>query len=243
MAEDEDRSAGSGHKRVRLKLRKFLLRHPILTGVAASKIADWLDKGEAAVRNIFSPSARHSANAPIPPSASAPIPPKLVPSNAPHFVWPINEPNAKMRFTRHSFGFGIFINTYSDGVADVRAAGSGVVSAVGYHEPNMFSIIIQHSQGFLTNCAGFGNALVEKGMTVEDGQHIARLPSVLYLEMMHNYQVVDPRAYLPPFSGSIEQEQERRIVTFEEGALPMFARETLVSFVQTTFVPREPPQR
>jgi YVTN family beta-propeller protein len=68
-------------RQIRLKLRKFLLEHPILTGVVAAKITVWLDNREAAVRNIFSPSARHSASAPIPPpippSASAPIPPQV----------------------------------------------------------------------------------------------------------------------------------------------------------------------
>jgi YVTN family beta-propeller protein len=63
-------------QQMRKKFREFFQKHPIISGVVAGEITEWLDRKTEAVREFFSAPARPSASAPIPPGASAPIPPR-----------------------------------------------------------------------------------------------------------------------------------------------------------------------
>lgn len=112
----------------------------------------------------------------------APLPLRR-PQTKPQFVWPVDERTGRMCFFRGT----VFIHTpqaRSANGRDVRAAGGGSVIAVRRGQPRylepMFSIIIQHANGFLTTYGGWGNPLVDRGGIVETRQPIATIASRMW---------------------------------------------------------------
>ncbi|GAA5236693.1 M23 family metallopeptidase [Verticiella sediminum] len=133
----------------------------------------------------------------VQPSAPAPRATAAVPANAVKLAWPADGKTGRMPGRS-----GISIAAGAG--APVRAAASGRVAYVGSGlrgYGNM--VIVDHGSNFMTVYAHNRRLTVQEGARVSQGQQIAEMGStdasqvVLYFEVRHNGEPVDPLRVLP----------------------------------------------
>jgi murein DD-endopeptidase MepM/ murein hydrolase activator NlpD len=128
-----------------------------------------------------------------------------VPRAARQFAWPVWSGTV-------TSGFGMRHGTMHDGIdiaapigTPVHAAGSGIVIYVGRLHGYGNTVIIRHTDNYVTVYAHDAANLVSEGQHVTRGQKIARIGTSgrttgpnLHFEVRYNNLAYNPLSYLPP---------------------------------------------